>query len=354
MVLLPLTTAERTSGEPSMARTGAPPEQVESFRRRFNVPTGELMAKEEDLRLDSARSKLTALLKRHDDLKERLSRDSDKLIFERLQREFEAARAAQTEEINLNDEQWNDGLIATIREKVHIEADRKSMQSQPNLSVDSHQHEKTTYRINNKVILCLDRARIGIQYETFFAGEPCEIYHCVLESKSFLEKMTVFEHTCPFFLPIKEAETNFLSSNAIKFIDYVGDILQSYVDRREQVRLVKELYGNQISEIFHSMAYNMVDFVLEDYDCIITANIRYTELAATSPSQTKVLLWPAHPSKKIISSSDGTGGVQYPSLSRLSYAEEALKTMSLPQAYAEIVLNLPQAIKQIYPSLLRD
>jgi hypothetical protein len=27
--------------------------------------------------------------------------------------------------------------------------------------------------------------------------------------------MTVLEHTVPFFLPIKEAETNFLSSNAI-------------------------------------------------------------------------------------------------------------------------------------------
>lgn len=47
-----------------------------------------------------------------------------------------------------------------------------------------------------------------------FVGEPCEIYHCVLESKSFLEKMSVVEHTIPFFLPIREAENDLLSSDA--------------------------------------------------------------------------------------------------------------------------------------------
>lgn len=48
-----------------------------------------------------------------------------------------------------------------------------------------------------------------------FAGEPCEIYHIILESKSFLEKMTVVEHTIPFFLPIREAESDLLFSNAV-------------------------------------------------------------------------------------------------------------------------------------------
>lgn len=87
------------------------------------------------------------------------------------------------------------------------------------------------------------------------------MFHCVLESKSFLEKMAVLEHTIPFFLPIRDAENDYLSSNAMvrlatllsytillsiyemfhflfgkqKFIDYVGDLLQAYVDRREQV-----------------------------------------------------------------------------------------------------------------------
>ncbi|XP_022885917.1 uncharacterized protein LOC111402093 isoform X3 [Olea europaea var. sylvestris] len=143
------------------------------------------------------------------------------MVFERLQREFEAARASQTQEVWLDGEQWNDGLLATVRERVHMEAERKASQ----LSGD------TTAL---PTICCLEGARIGIQYETSFAGEPCDPYHCVLESKSFLEKMTLLEHTVPFFLPIREAENDFLSSNAMKFIDHVGDLLQAFVDRREQ------------------------------------------------------------------------------------------------------------------------
>lgn len=47
----------------------------------------------------------------------------------------------------------------------------------------------------------------------------------MLESKSFLEKMTVLEHTVPFFLPIREAENEFLSSNAmVILVDYDSDI----------------------------------------------------------------------------------------------------------------------------------
>jgi len=82
----------------------------------------------------------------------------------------------------------------------------------------------------------------------------------VLESKSFLEKMIVLEHTIPFFLPLSDLENDLLFSNAKvpdlqfilllpcllyvfgfnifrcqKFIDNVGDLLQAYVDRKEQV-----------------------------------------------------------------------------------------------------------------------
>uniref|UniRef100_A0A0E0DBY0 Centromere protein O n=1 Tax=Oryza meridionalis TaxID=40149 RepID=A0A0E0DBY0_9ORYZ len=222
--------------------------------------------RDEDTRLETTRARLSNVLKRHEDLKERLSRDSDKLIFERLQREFEAARTAQTE------------------------------------------------------------------------GEPCEIYHCVLESKSFLEKMTVIEHTLPFFLPIREVESEFLSSNAIKFIDHLEEILQSYVDRREQVRLIKELYGNQIGELK------------------VTVSIRYSDLLFTLPSQARVLAWPLRSSRGIsvterrASRSASAQLVPF----RLPYAEDALKTLSLPEAFAEIVLSLPRALKRILSSQESD
>ncbi|XP_019417770.1 PREDICTED: uncharacterized protein LOC109328655 [Lupinus angustifolius] len=292
--------------------------------------------------LDITRARFGSLLKRHGELTDRLSRDSDKIIFERLQKEFEAARASQTEEICLDGEQWNDGLLATIRERVHMEADRKAMSGDANTLPSPE--EKITYKTGNKVICCLEGARIGIQYETSFAGEPCELYHCVLESKSFLEKMTVLEHTVPFFLPIREIENDLLSSNAKKFIDHVGELLQAYVDRREQVRLIKELYGNQIAELYHSLPYQMIEFVLDDFDCKVTVSLRYGELILVLPSRISVLAWPAL-KKNTPRKDDGILGSQ-PAPVRLAYAEEALRTMSLPEAYAEIVLNLPQALLQ--------
>ncbi|XP_058785758.1 uncharacterized protein LOC131660525 isoform X2 [Vicia villosa] len=306
---------------------------------------------DDDNRLENTRAKFGSLLKRHGDLAERISRDSDKIAFERLQKEFDAARASQTEEVYLDGEQWNDGLLATIREQVHIETDRKAMSGDTDILTSPP--EKITYKTGNKVICCLEGARIGIQYETSFAGEPCEFYHCVLESKSFLEKMTVLEHTLPYFLPIHEIENDLLSSNAMKFIDHVGDLLQAYVDRREQVRLVKELYGNQIGELYHSLPHHMIEFVLEDFDCFcskVTISLRYTDLISVLPTRVSALAWPMLKKNSTTTLNRMEDGVSesHPLPVRLSYAEDALRTMSLPEAYAEFILNLPQALQQMY------
>ncbi|XP_076952419.1 uncharacterized protein LOC143626141 isoform X2 [Bidens hawaiensis] len=269
------------------------------------------------------------------------------MIFERLQREFEAARASQTQEVCLDIEQWNDGLLATIREVVHMEADRKAMQSPEDMLPLSTFQDKITYKVGTKVICCLEGARIGIQYDTFFAGEPREQYHCVLESKSFLEKMTVIEHTVPFFLPLREAENDLLSSNAMKFIDHIGDLLQAYVDRCEQVRLIKDLYGNQIGELYHSLPYHMIEFFLEDFDCKVTVSLRYADLLSILPTGISVVAWPMSQSKKS-PTRDKKGKVSFGNMGpmRLSYAESALRTLSLPEAFAEIVLNLREALEQ--------
>ncbi|KAH7524270.1 hypothetical protein FEM48_Zijuj06G0101600 [Ziziphus jujuba var. spinosa] len=324
--------------------------QLEQLSGRAYAVMGEVnFMQEEDIRLETTRARFSNVLKRHSELTERLSRDSDKMVFERLQKEFDAARASQTQEIFLDGEQWNDGLLATIRERVHMEADRKAMPGDANILAAPHFQEKITYKVGSKVICCLEGARIGIQYETSFAGEPCELYHCVLESKSFLEKMTVLEHTIPFFLPVREAENDLLSSNAMKFIDHVGELLQAYVDRREQVRLIKELYGNQIGELYHSLPYHMIEFVLDDFECKVTVTLRYADLISVLPTRIRVLAWPVHQSKKFTMNRKENGNASgQPIPARLTYAEDALRTMSLPEAYAEIVLNLPRALQQIF------
>ncbi|KAM7268098.1 hypothetical protein ACFE04_010264 [Oxalis oulophora] len=305
--------------------------------RQFSAIGGEMVknarASDDDLSLEASRARLSNLLKREGDLVERMARDSDKMVFERLQKEFETARATQAQEIYLDGEEWNDTLLATIRERVHMETDRKTMSAETNSLTDSKVEEKPTYKAGNKVIFCLEGPRIGIQYETSFVGEPCDLFHIVLESKSFLEKMTVREHSIPSFLPLREAENDLLSTNAMRFIDYIGELVQAYVDRREQVRLIRELYANQIEELYHSLPFNMIEFVLDRHDCRVTFGLRYGDLTSLLPSRVRV--W-AFPMSQIKKNSPATNKKEndlgaYSTPVRLSYAEDLLRSMSLPQ-----------------------
>ncbi|CAF1696980.1 unnamed protein product [Brassica napus] len=314
----------------------------------WKAKMGEMIVSlDEDIPLDSTRARFTNLLKRHQQLTDRLTRDSDKMIFDRLSKEFEAARASQNQEVCLDGEEWNDGLLATLRERVHMEADKKESGNSGFAPV-SHLEERIAYRVGNKVIYCLEGARIGIQYETSFAGETYEIYHCVLESKSFLEKMNVLEHTIPFFLPLRDLENDLLSSNAKKFIDNVGDLLHAYVERREQVRLIKELYGNQIRELYHSLPYHMIEFAIDDCDCKVVVSLRYGNLMCELPTKVRVLAWPMHQLKRQCTSPRLSKLASQAIPVRLSFAEDALRIQSLPEAYAEIVVNMPQEIEQIF------
>ena len=40
-----------------------------------------------------------------------------------------------------------------------------------------------------------------------------------------------------------------------------------------QVRLIKELYGNQIVELYHSISYNWIEFALDDFDWYISVQL---------------------------------------------------------------------------------
>ena len=65
--------------------------------------------------------------------------------------------------------------------------------------------------------------------------------------------------------------------------------------------------------------------------------LRYADLLAVLPTRIKVLAWPAHPSKKsstnaLTSSRKENGSLaSQPGPTRLSYAEDALRSMSLPE-----------------------
>jgi hypothetical protein len=62
----------------------------------------------------------------------------------------------------------------------------------------------------------------------------------------------------------------------------------------------------------------------------VTVSMRYSDLTLTLPSQARVLAWPLRSSKRISTRSSSASATQ-PTPFRLSYAEEALKTLCLPE-----------------------
>ncbi|KAL9676981.1 hypothetical protein QQ045_005204 [Rhodiola kirilowii] len=131
------------------------------------------VSQEEDLRLETTRARFSNLIKRHEELAERLSRDSDKVIYERLQKEFEAARASETQEILLNSDEWNDGLLATIREQVHMEVDRKALSGDARALIESQLGDKYSYRAGHKVNAVQPR------FVSFIYFPVCKMKGCV-------------------------------------------------------------------------------------------------------------------------------------------------------------------------------
>lgn len=98
--------------------------------------------------------------------------------------------------------------------------------------------EIVIYKLKRKVIHGMRGGHINIRFDTSFQDEKFESYYCVLSSNSPMDKLHVTEHSIPFFLPVRELEKAHLATSPKEFIDYIGDVLQAYVSRREQVHFL--------------------------------------------------------------------------------------------------------------------
>lgn len=69
----------------------------------------------------------------------------------------------------------------------------------------------------------------------------------------------------------------------------------------------------------------------------VVVTLRYADLISVLPSRIKVLAWPTYQSKKFPMIKDENGGMTgQPIPARLSYAEDALRTMSLPEGITSL------------------
>lgn len=308
-----------------------PTKHLEQLTKKARALAGEV--EPEDVSLSSISGKLARLQKIHSQLQESLVSGSEQLVAARLRQEIGDAQAECTSVKNLPEEVFDDKIITDIFKEFPWKRE-KDINGQP---VES---PRTMYSIENKFICGLKEGQIGVQFDTFYAGERVESFYLALAGQSAFESLSVRTHTIPFFVPFNDAATAYLSSNASMFINATGDLLQAYISRREQIKKLKESKADRIKHISHTVLCDAVDFMLEESDCKVCIKLRYEDTHSDLPTETKVVVWPPPPSKK-----------QYPvffSRERkpkatpisLLFAENILQQELLPEACERLVNGL--------------
>lgn len=315
----------RTQAQRLMADTTT--RHLEQLTKKARALAGE--AEPEDVSLKAISKRLSSLQQMHSRLQESLASGSEQLIAARLRQEFEDAQAESTSVEELEEEDCNDGIIAYIRREflLHREGEMSGQE-------DSM---RKLFCLEGKIICGLKEGRIGVQYDTFYAGEPVESYYLVLASRSYSENLFVCEHTVPFFLPLQETERRHLSSSAAMFINIIGDLLQAYVSRREQIKAFKESKADKIKHVSHSVRCDVVDFMVEEFECKVTVSLGYEDLRSELPTRAKAVIWPPVSSKGKCQPIDLEESKPRASPISLVYAEKILKQEFLSQAYKELV-----------------
>ncbi|KAL5102418.1 hypothetical protein RYX36_006745 [Vicia faba] len=94
----------------------------------------------------------------------------------------------------------------------------------------------------------------------------------------------------------------------------------------------------------------MVEFVYEDFNFKAIVNFRYQDLISVLPIRVTTLAWTMlrkHSTTTLNQMEDGFLG-SHPLPIPLSYKEDALQAMSLPKAYVDFILNLPQVLQILH------
>ncbi|KAJ7538056.1 hypothetical protein O6H91_11G032700 [Diphasiastrum complanatum] len=267
------------------------PKHLEQLTKQARSLAGEDV--DEDVpSLAITRAKLAGLQHTHLKLRERLS-GREKVDAERLQFAFASCLINRPHVRELDVQEWNDSLISTMCNGAESQVTNNTLREKVGRSqVYQFDTTKIPFHLPGKTVCSFTGGRIGVQFETSFAGKSLESFYCVLSRKSSVENFSVNDHSIPFFLPLREIEKQHISTSVTKFIDHIGQALQAYVSRREQISLFKDLKGDKIGNLYHSLPYNLIEFSMEEANCMLEVSLAYDNLESELPTRSLVSLWP--------------------------------------------------------------
>lgn len=335
-------------------------EQLTKQARALAGDDGEEAEYQQDSSVDAIRRKLGHLQKRHTSLREHLTNPSPPQIslMSRLQAEFEKEAKGK----RLEGDEWNDSVIKDLQERLYSNdaagsgQDDQEANGEPQIDDGRRGEEDLTLLVNQKAIRGVQGGRIVIRFDTVYEDKNFESYFCVLKSNSSMDKLHVIEHTIPFFLPVRELEKQHLGNSPKMFIDYMGDVLQAYVSRREQVNELKRLKGDLIGQLYHSLSYTLIEIMLKEPQCQVGLSLAYHNSDSELPTQSTITAWPL--SSDVITQSaakrPGRAVLKNSTAFRLPKAEAFLRTMPLPQGFAEFLTDLRDTLGLSPPVLTME
>lgn len=178
------------------------------------------------------------------------------------------------------------------------------------------------YRLSGVTVTRVNDRRIRLRWDTFHQGEYHEAYYMELELKGHMQ---VYRYTVPHFLPVTNIAEAYLNEDLTYFVDEIGDLLNAYVSRRQQlVQLKQSHFPSIVGDVRCSQSLDYIQlYVLYNNSCKVHIHLYYDHLHATRPTRVCVFEMP--------------GGGMGSDSSKLKQLELALKKFELPQAVSSTI-----------------
>lgn len=321
----------KKTGKRKQVQRFMPTKHLEQLTKKARALAGE--AEPEDVSLSSIASKLAKLQEVHLRLQESLISGTEQLIAARLRQEIGDAQAECTSVQILPEEAFDDRIITNIFREFPWNTVKDSIGQ-------SEESARILYSIENKLICGFKELQIAVQFDTYHEGKSVESFYLVLVGRSAFESLYIHSHTIPFYIPLKEVEREYLASSAAMFINVLGDLLQAFISRREQIRKFKETRADKLRLFSHTVLCDAVDFMVEEFDCKVTVKLGYEDLHSDLPSVSKVAVWPPPASKGTFAAFFAKDRKPKASPISLLFAENIMQQEVLPEAYEKLVNGL--------------
>ncbi|XP_061415903.1 centromere protein O [Lethenteron reissneri] len=120
---------------------------------------------------------------------------------------------------------------------------------------------------------------------TAFGGEYYESYYVEVKKQ---DPPRLLRHSFPQFVPLKELTEKHLAKNLQHFIWVLGDYLNAFVARREQVERTKSKFSDMLVGSFsHNAAITTMHFkyrfTFEEQNFVVAARLEYSSLLRVLP-----------------------------------------------------------------------